>query len=611
MAQITVPSQVPIISIKNFRGLNQADTPTQIGDSESPDLLNMVLDRQGRLDKRLGYKRVFADPLGAGKINGLYTFRKSDGSKVNLLAHGTSLYTWDTSGGVPVQIYSSKADAPTRFFTFGDKCYIMDGTNFLRYDGTTVTTVESAAYVPTLTVGRAPAGGGTAFENWNLLGAGFKDSFSGDGTTKIYQLSITGLDATAVTATVGVTAKVETTDFTVNRTTGVVTFITAPATGVANNVVITAYKTQAGYPDRVKKCLGFEIYGGTNDTRAFLFGNPAFPNVLRRCGLQDPTYWPELAFAQVGSDAGTIKRLVKQFSRCNIIKEPTPNDTTIFSMSFEQDATGAAVFPIIPLNSSIGCTAPDSLQLIENVPTFLSPGGVYGIVGSNVSDERNVVRISDQVQPSLMSESGLDNTVSVDFDNKYFLVVNGNCYVYDYRLQNAADSRPVWYVWNNIPATCFLEVDGLLYFGAGDGLVYRFLRITEDGAYSDDGEAIDAYWTSKVFSFGDDEHLKIVEKIFFSLNPSVRASADIFYDTDRESVIDEPLTTLRVDLLDFNSMDFDNFSFNTSALPQEFSAKVKAKKIVYFQITAKNNRLNESMGILSVGIKVQTQREVK
>jgi hypothetical protein len=588
----------PIMTIKNFRGINQADTPTQVADAESPDLLNMILDQQGRLDKRTGYARVFTSPLGTGRVNGLYTFKKSSGTKVNLLAYGTELYTWDAAGSAPVQIYTGKADAVTRFFTFGNYCYIMDGTFFLRYDGTTVVPVESVAYVPTLTLGRAPAGGGTPFENFNLLGAGFKDSFSGDGTTKTYQLSLTNLDATAVTATVGGVAKVETTDFTVNRTTGVVTFTVAPGTGVANNVVITAYKTQAGYPDRVKKCTGFEIYGGTNDTRVFLFGNPAYPNVLRRCGLQDPTYWPELAFANVGSDAGKITRLAKQFSRCNIIKEPTPNDTTIYSMSFQLDNNGVATFPIIPLNSSVGCSAPDSLQLIENVPMFISPQGVYGIVGSNVSDERNVQRISDPVSRSLLAETGLENTVSVDFGNKYFLAVNGNCYVYDYKNQS-------WYIWNNIPATCFLEVDGVLYFGAA-GMVYRF---TPD--YVDDGAPIVAYWKSKVFSFGDDEHLKMVEKVFFSLNPSVAASADLYYETDVESSGDEPVYTMRVDLLDFRNIRFDNFSFMTAALPQEFATKIRVKKIVYFQIIVRNEQANESMGILSIGMKVRSQREVK
>lgn len=606
MAKITVPRRPPIVTIKNFRGVNQVGTPTQIGDTESPDMLNIILDKHGRLDKRIGYSRVFPDGIGPGKVNGLYTYRKADGTKFNLFAHGTDLYTWDTAGSAPVSIYSGLADAPARFFTFGGFCYIMDGTSFLRFDGTAVVDVVSVAYVPTLIISAPPAGGGTANEDFNLLGAGFRNSFSGDGTAKIFQLNLTNLDATAVTATVGTVAKVEGTDFTVNRTTGTVTFTTAPATGVPNNVVITAYKTVAGKPDFVRKCTGFEIYGGSNDTRVFLFGHPDFPNTLRRCGLQDPTYWPENGFANVGSDAGMIKRLVKQFSRCNIIKEAVPNDTTIFSMSFELDGTGIASFPIVPLNSGVGCNAPDSLQLIENTPTFLSPNGVYGIIGSNVSDERNVTRISDNVHSSLADEINPEAAVSVDFDGKYILAINGNCYVYDYRHSGGQ----VWYLWDNIPASCFLEIDGQLYFGS-EGIVYRFNNVDSDLPYVDDGVPINAYWKSKVFSFDDDEHVKTVEKIFFSLNPSALASADIHFDTDRGFSGTEALTTLRVDILDFRFIDFEAFTFETSALPQEFAVRVRAKKIVNFQIIIRNNRPNETMGILSVGVKYQTQREVK
>jgi hypothetical protein len=405
--------------------------------------------------------------------------------------------------------------------------------------------------------------------------------------------------------------------FTVNRTTGVVTFSAAPSGGVANNVVITAYKTLSGYTDRVKKCRGFEIYGGTNDTRVFAFGNPDYPNTLRRCGLEDPTYWPELSFANVGSDASAIKGMHKQYSNAIILKEPTPNGTTIFSMSYSQDADGNAIFPIIPLNSGVGCTAQNSIQLIENDPVFFSPTGVWGIYGTNVSDERNVKQISDDINPSLLAESGLEDAVSADFEKKYILVVDSKAYVQDYRIKypdhNGVFKSP-WYIWDNIPASCFLEMDGYLYFGSNsEGLVYKFYKSTDAFPYNDDGEAITKYWKSKIFSFDDAEHLKTVEKVFFSLQPGLRSSADLYYATDRTESGDATAVqvTARVDLLDFSDLEFDHFSFMTSSLPQEIAAKIKAKKIVYFQVILSNDRLDESMGILSVGLKIQSQREVK
>lgn len=608
------PPQDTIISIKRFKGVNQNTTPTQIDDAESPDMLNKMLGTEGELLTRPGYKRMFPDPIGAGQINGLYMFKKQDGTIYRFIHHGTSLYTCPFDGTTqPTQIYTGLANAKSKFFTFGNYAYIFDGTNYVRTDGVTTVSVESVAYIPTLTLGRTPTGGGTVNENFNLLGAGFKDSFSGDGTATAYQLSLTNLDATAVTATVNGAPKVEGTDFTVNRTTGVVTFSVAPPTGVANNVVITAYKTVTGYADRVKKCTGFEIYGGTNDTRVFAFGNPSFPNALRRCGLLDPTYWPEFAYANVGSDAGIIKGMRKQYTNAIIMKEPTPNDTTIWRMSYSTDSSGSPIFPLTPLNSGIGCLAADSVQLIENQPAFLSPKGVYEIDGTNVSDQRNVSRVSDDINPSLLAESNLQNAISADFDKKYILCVNNRAYVMDYRIKypdhNGILKSP-WYVWDNIPASCFLEMDGYLYFGSNTtGLVYRFYKINDFSPYNDDGVAINDYWKSKIFSFGDDEHLKTVAKVFFSLKPDDSASADLSYVTDR--VNSGVVFTSRMDLFDYRLWNYANFSYLLSSLPQESAAKVKSKKIIYFQMILSNPRLNESMGILSVGLKVQEGREVK
>ena len=69
------------------------------------------------------------------------------------------------------------------------------------------------------------------------------------------------LDATTVTVTVNGVAKVEGVDFTVNRTTGVVTFSVAPASGT-NNVIITAYKTDQADIDSILNCLSVQAFGG-------------------------------------------------------------------------------------------------------------------------------------------------------------------------------------------------------------------------------------------------------------------------------------------------------------------------------------------------------------
>ncbi len=82
----------PILHLDPFKGMNTGITPTQISDNQSPDMLNMTLDIRGSLNKRTGYERVFKNALGAGNINGLFEFCKTDGTKEMLIAHADKLY---------------------------------------------------------------------------------------------------------------------------------------------------------------------------------------------------------------------------------------------------------------------------------------------------------------------------------------------------------------------------------------------------------------------------------------------------------------------------------------------------------------------------------------
>jgi hypothetical protein len=85
----------PLLRIEPFRGMNVSGSPTQIHQSESPDMLNMTLDENGALKKRTGYERVMN--LGDGAIKGMFLYQKSSGEEIFLAAHGGKLY----KSGIP------------------------------------------------------------------------------------------------------------------------------------------------------------------------------------------------------------------------------------------------------------------------------------------------------------------------------------------------------------------------------------------------------------------------------------------------------------------------------------------------------------------------------
>lgn len=481
-------------------------------------------------------------------------------------------------------------------FVMGGKMYFLDGINFFYYDG--VRTQEIVPYIPTLLISKNPGenGGGTLLEDFNLLGTGFKETFSGDGTGKEYYLSLKDLDLTAVTATVDNVVKVENTDFTVDRATGKVTFNTAPTTGT-NNVEIVAHKTQTDFSNRIKKCTFSVIYGGQNDTRVFVSGNPEHPNMIWRSGVYDPTYFPENGFYKVGNDNEKIQGFSKQYDYLVIEKQRSK-----WLMRFEL-TNGEPSFPLKPINDQIGTFAPKSIQTIENNPVSLDKYGVYMLQASTIRDERNVALISLKVNDKLLREPNLEQAISIDYDKKYYLAINGNVYIYDY-------SYSEWYIFDNIYVSCFIVLDNTLYFGSSkEGLVYRFKDDKNLYAFTDDGLPIKAHWVSKLFNFSAPEYLKVVQKIFLEVQPNTHSSAKIYARSDRKG--DMLILNPRLDKLDFDFFDFNRFSFITSDVPQELVKKVKMKKITHLQIRLENDVPDESLGIIGISIKFNIQNEVR
>jgi hypothetical protein len=544
---------------------------------------------------------VYPTSLGVGKINGIYEYKKADGTSEFLIAHTTKLYK-QSGNSQPVQIYSGLANNSVQFFTMNYKCYILDGVSFLEYNGTTV--AAPTAYIPTIQISKSPAGGGTTNEDFNLIGNKFKDSFSGDGTATTFQLSLIGLDSTPVTALINNVAYTEGSGLTVDRGNGRITFSSAPSTGT-NNVIITAGKTVSGLAEKIKNCTFSIAFGGSNDTRMFLSGNPNMPEYAWRSGLYDPTYWPENGFYKYPEK---VRGFSKQYDYLVVHREGG-----IHQITYQTSDSGTVSFPSKPINDEVGTIATQSIQIIENNPVSLSKDGVYMLTASNVRDERNVTHISLTVDRKLLLESGLNQAVSIDYDKKYWLALNGNVYVLDYAQKSDITPYGKWYIYDNIPTSCFLEKDGFLYFGSSsDGLVYRFFKETNDAiSYNDDGAAINAYWKSKPLTFEAEERYKLIDCIYIGLKPSGATSVDVSYETDKRK---RDITTdnqLKFNLFDFNNLDFANFTFHYSPFPQEFKLKIKEKKITHFQLTITNSQLNQSLTVLSLVIKYTYQNFIK
>lgn len=613
-------AEPPLFRISPFKGVNYSVNPTQIDPLQSPDMLNLYIDERGSLVKRTGFERVYQESLGDGQINGLYIFRNHEGIKELLLAHGTKLYK-QSGHEQPQEIFDGLANNSVHFFEMSGKCYLMDGANYLVYDGEAVKQI--VPYIPTLVISKIPGanGGGTVLEDFNLLTAGFKETFSGDASGKEYYMSQKLLDATPLLVKVDNVIKTLTKDYTVDATNGKITFVTAPPTGT-NNVEITAYKTQADFPNRIKKCRFSVIYGGDNDTRVFVSGNPDNPNMIWRSGVYDPTYFPENGFYKIGNDNEKVQGFSKQYDYLVIEKQRSK-----WLMRFEL-INGEPTFPMKPINDQVGTFAPKSIQAIENNPVSLDRYGVYMLEASTIRDERNVNLISLNINDRLLHEPNLDQAISIDYDKKYYLAINGNVYIYDYIYRE-------WYVYDNIHASCFIEINGELYFGSkNEGFLFRFKKGDELFPYNDDGEFINAYWMSAKISFGSAERNKMIQRLFATMEPYKHTSCNFYYVSDKtgvpknqdnlpnyanmnyaksfynDKIFDaktEFINSARLEWFDYTALNFSLFSYNTSEEPTIVVKKVKAKKVDYYQLVFQNTKMDEALKIDSIALKYLIQ----
>ena len=74
----------------------------------------------------------------------------------------------------------------------------------------------------------------------------------------------------------------------------------------------------------------------------------------------------------------------------------------------------------------------------------------------------------------------MSEAVGVSYNNRYYLAVNGHCYVADARTKYYSDKdadgsyQYEWWYWDGIPARVLCELRGALYFGTQDGRICVF-----------------------------------------------------------------------------------------------------------------------------------------
>lgn len=565
--------------ITAFLGLNKSeegDTELKLG--EASETQNFRVTSGYEIKKMEGWQPLF-DSIGQEEVNEMWA-GKLNGINMLVFKHGSKLYK--RVDGVNTEL-GDIAEGGADVFYFNSKLYILDGEKYREFDGTTYKEVEG--YRPIVSKN------GTPYEQINMLTGAKAKQETGDGTTTKYTLPETDIKRIDYAKVNG-----ENAEYTVNG--NEVTFKTAPASGTT----IEIGWTKDG-ENHIAKCTHAFIYGGSSDTRIFVYGNPDAPNREYFSGVAvtpRADYFPANNYKDIGSNQYPITDMARQYNTQLIYKK---DETFYANIETSTDALGFlnTDFPALPLNSEKGNIAVGQTRVLLNNPVSICRDGIYMWTSSNVRDERNTSKISQRLGREFETLD-LSKVITFDWEDKmeYWISVPEKkmCYIYNY-------GNDTWYTRTNVEAYSFVVIDRELYFGS-KGTIKKF---SEDYRYDGNFETIDAVYVTGFYGFGKEWLKKNIRKMWTSVKPETRVYVEYSYTTDNQD--ETVIGNITYNVIDFSRLDFAHFPFETSLTVKPFRFKLKAKKFAYFKLKIRSNKNVERATVINVELKETEGGEIK
>ena len=481
----------------NFRGVDFSNKEVSL--VRSPDSINMWKDYKNNLGKCIETRPDME--LVATYDNTIYGlfFYKVGNNEMMLVHCGTKLYK--VLDNVKTEIFNGMKPARSSAFIYNNIFYIKDGINYLRYDGSKCSQV--VGYIPTTSIGRKPSGGGTTYEDVNMLSSYRKNTFLGDGESTEYFLDVQNIDGEAPIVRVNDNVLEYGTDFDYVTSLGKIIFTTAPSvplTDGRDNIEIIFKKTINGYADRINKCTLMQVF----DNRVFFSGNQDYPNTVWHSSLNNPTYCSDLDYYNEGLDLSPVKSMVAGNNALWVFKEPSQANTTVFYHNPIVDAEYGKIYPSTHSSISTGCVA-TGINFNDDI-AFFSERGMEAING-DITTEQVVAHRSSLIDNKLLNESGYKEMILEEWEGYLLVIINNKVYLADSRAMftNENHNEYEWFYWElskNI--TCTKVKDGVLYLGTVDG-IYKLTNTS-------DTREVNSYWTTPEDEFKYPQYQKTTNK---------------------------------------------------------------------------------------------------
>ena len=456
----------------------------------SPDSLNVWKDYRETesIRTRPGMALKTAFPA---TVYGVFFFKE-----LMLVHSGKNLYKV-TSGGQKTILFSDMNQSASDSFIYEDVFYIKDGKNYLQYDGTTIK--EVVGFIPTTSIARKPNGGGTIYEDVNMLSDYRINTFLADGTSVDFLLDSMSIDSDYAPI-VKVNGAVVS-NYTVDYASGKIKFTSAPAapkTDGQDNISVQFKKTIPGYADSIRKCTLLQVF----DNRVFFSGNPEHPNTVWHCSLNDPSYVSDLDYYREGMDTAQVKGMVAGNNALWVFREPSDANTNVFYHTPTIDEEYGKIYPSSHSSVTTGCVG-KAINFNDDI-VFFSDRGMEGISG-DITTEQVVAHRSTLVDRKLIAEADYKNMILEEWEGYLLVLIGDKVYLADSRtaFTNADHIEYDWFYWQlERPVTAARVHGGILYLGTADG-VYTL---------TDANANVESWWVTPLDKFKHPHMLKTTNK---------------------------------------------------------------------------------------------------
>ena len=547
---MVAPKHEYVLDFSNLcGGINLWDPDYRMKSNESPEMKNLLW-RNGMLCSRKGQYRMCPYELGQGFA--AYP-RLWHGCIFAHICANIFCFRPEEGEASPVLLATGIPKVRGTFFTYSDKLYYKTRGAYKEITATKVDGEWSFAcntvfpYEPVILINANPAtGAGDLYQPENRLSGRKTVWYNAVDGAKTYVLPVKAERVTYVE----VGGYHVTSGWSYDPQYGRVIFAVAPPVTdpPANNTVRITYELDNPEAQKsIDDCRYAAVYGGTGELCVVMAGSEVQPNAYFWSGnssiKMDASYFPMEQVQLAGASEERITGFGKQQGNLIVLKEGSVGKTALGV----QEINGRVMIdmPYVPINATIGCDLPWSIQPVENNLVFANRKGIYMLLDTTAANENNIVSLSRKINGSAERPGYLADIINADEDmvcscddgTHYYLTVNGHTWAWNYELSGW--NNPSWFLLTNTDAVALVCEGQEIFHINGHGSLTGL-----HNECNDYGEPIERMFRFPTMNFGSYDCRKNVNSVIVTLGAYEEENTELWYLTDYEERKD--LTNLRV-----------------------------------------------------------------